>query len=100
MSGLLTQTEYPPTLSVNKEKQEEFGFDPTWTYFPRPGKKEDIPLGLYSHMLSDTVESKQRQIYTVLDLMGDVGGLFESLLLIAAVIMKIFGTNFLDLYII
>ena len=32
--------------------------------------------------------------------MGDIGGLFESLLLIASVIIKIFGTNLLDLYII
>ena len=32
--------------------------------------------------------------------MGDIGGLFESLLLLAGVFMKIFGTNFLDLYII
>lgn len=32
--------------------------------------------------------------------MGDIGGLFESMLLIGAVVMKIFGTNFLDLHIV
>ena len=69
-------------------------------FLPRPRNKEDIILGLNEYVLDPMIVTNNRQIYTYLDLMGDIGGLFESLLLLAAVFMKVFGTNFLDIYII
>ena len=88
---------------MNTEKVIDFAYEEELIFgkfLPRPGNKEDIILGLHEYVLDPMIVTNNRQIYTFLDLGGDIGGLFESLLFLAAIIMKVFGTNFLDIYII
>ena len=48
-------------------------------------------MAYYEFIISDKVVIHKRSVYNLLDLIGDVGGLFDGLKYIAKLILGIFG---------